>query len=725
MALAPLQFACAGAEMPTQHIAFGLQAGQGLFDGRQRFAKCCRNLRTGQRAMAAQAGSQQFDQRNVRLDGLIEAWQYLQRRFQPGAGIQYLQQAQPLTRQPQFFIHQAQGPAGFGQLPEQQLPAGIALHFVLADGTQAHQRFMHFVGIARLRPGLGCDGGDGIGVQRAQVVAALHFAPAPVEHRLSAPFFQWRVIQEGIGPCIEDGRRQRRRGGQISAQQAHRAAFHTPQKRQPAFAVHRLVQAVVEGLLDQRMIGNLPLADDVLQAGDLIGEYGGNQVFALHPLDLWRHLATADKARQGHGHAGVPAPAHAKQRRIEQRLDKDRLGAAAIQVTPHIVQFETVAGGQRQHDGVLAGCRLQLEVEGTAEALAQGQAPGAVDAAAVGRMDDQLGTAGLIEEALHHQRVLRGQGAEHFAGAGQVVEQLAGGGFAQFEGTLQPCQHLGLVVVSQLLVDLRLQPGHRGRQLVAAPRRLAQPERDGRWQAMGILHPHPARLDPQDSIGGIAKLEDVAGDAFHGEVFVDAADVQRLRFEQHGVVGVVGDGAAAGQGGQLAAAAATQGAAHRIAVQVGTAHALAAVVALGEHAQQGLVMLLVELGVGRGLAQAVEQGLFVPGLVAGFGDDLLGQHVQRRPGNVQFIQLAPAYAVEQGHAFDQVIARGREQAPLGHAIDLVSGAADPLQQGRDRAWRSDLADQVDVADIDAQLQRCSGHQHLQLAILQALFGIQA
>ncbi|MNG98411.1 hypothetical protein D3C79_575530 [compost metagenome] len=136
-------------------------------------------------------------------------------------------------------------------------------------------------------------------------------------------------------------------------------------------------------------------------------------------------------------------------------------------------------------------------------------------------------------------------------------------------------------------------------------------------------------------------------------------------------------------------------------------------------------MLLVEVGVGCGLAQAVEQGLFVPGLVAGFGDDLLGQHVQRRPGNVQFIQLAPAYAVEQGHAFDQVIARGREQAPLGHAIDLVSGAADPLQQGRDRAWRSDLADQVDVADIDAQLQRCSGHQHLQLAVLQALFGIQA
>jgi hypothetical protein len=30
----------------------------------------------------------------------------------------------------------------------------------------------------------------------------------------------------------------------------------------------------------------------------------------------------------------------------------------------------------------------------------------------------------------------------------------------------------------------------------------------------------------QDAVGGVAQLEDIAGDAFHGEVFVDAADVQ-------------------------------------------------------------------------------------------------------------------------------------------------------------------------------------------------------
>ncbi|MNE45677.1 hypothetical protein D3C80_1399740 [compost metagenome] len=106
------------------------------------------------------------------------------------------------------------------------------------------------------------------------------------------------------------------------------------------------MQAVVEGLFDQRVIGYLPLAGDVLQAGDLVWEHGGHQVFALHALDLRRYLAPAHEAWQRHGHASVPAPAHAKQRCIQQGLDEDRLGAAAVQVTPHLVQLEAVAGRQ-------------------------------------------------------------------------------------------------------------------------------------------------------------------------------------------------------------------------------------------------------------------------------------------------------------------------------------------------------------------------------------------
>nr|WP_128573624.1 hypothetical protein [Pseudomonas putida] len=71
---------------------------------------------------------------------------------------------------------------------------------------------------------------------------------------------------------------------------------------------------------------------------------------------------------------------------------------------------------------------------------------------------------------------------------------------------------------------------------------------------------------PVCGLPGKVQLENIARNAFHGKVFIDAADVQRLRFQQHGVVGVVGDGAAAGQRGQLAATSATQRAAHCVGI---------------------------------------------------------------------------------------------------------------------------------------------------------------
>ena len=59
-----------------------------------------------------------------------------------------------------------------------------------------------------------------------------------------------------------------------------------------------------------------------------------------------------------------------------------------------------------------------------------------------------------------------------------------------------------------------------------------------------VLDAHDAALDAQDAIGGIAELEDVAGQALDGEVLVHRADDLVLGLEQHLVVGVVGDRAA-------------------------------------------------------------------------------------------------------------------------------------------------------------------------------------
>src|SRR3954462_5081593 len=95
-----------------------------------------------------------------------------------------------------------------------------------------------------------------------------------------------------------------------------------------------------------------------------------------------------------------------------------------MQIAAHFLQGKTMAGSQRQNDCVFRGRRLKFEVELAAETLAQGQAPGAVDAIAVRRMDNELRSPAFIEEALEHQVVLRGKKTECSLGAGKVIDQL-------------------------------------------------------------------------------------------------------------------------------------------------------------------------------------------------------------------------------------------------------------------------------------------------------------
>ena len=127
--------------------------------------------------------------------------------------------------------------------------------------------------------------------------------------------------------------------------------------------------------------------------------------------------------------------------------------------------------------------------------------------------------------------------------------------------------------------------------------------------------------------------------------------------------------------------------------------------AVGEHAHDRGELLARDLRERVRTTHEVEQLVF-PAFAAGdLGDDLLRQHVERRALDVQRIELAATHRIEQRGGFDEFVARVREQPPFRRAVDRVAGAADALQEGRDRARRADLADQIDIADIDAELER--------------------
>src|SRR5262245_22744534 len=106
------------------------------------------------------------------------------------------------------------------------------------------------------------------------------------------------------------------------------------------------------------MSGDFTVADYVFTAGDLIGKYGGEQIFRLHPLQLWRNLAVAPTANYGQSPVRVPPPARRKHRGVQQSLDQQIAYGRGLQITENIFQRETVRETERKNYRVFRGRRL-------------------------------------------------------------------------------------------------------------------------------------------------------------------------------------------------------------------------------------------------------------------------------------------------------------------------------------------------------------------------------
>ncbi len=68
------------------------------------------------------------------------------------------------------------------------------------------------------------------------------------------------------------------------------------------------------------MVGYLAVTDDVLAACHLVGKNRRQQVFGCHALQLRSDFVPTAKPQQRKRKSGVPAPARAEHRRVEQRL---------------------------------------------------------------------------------------------------------------------------------------------------------------------------------------------------------------------------------------------------------------------------------------------------------------------------------------------------------------------------------------------------------------------
>jgi hypothetical protein len=488
------------------------------------------------------------------------------------------------------------------------------------------------------------------------------------------------------------------------------------------------VQAVGQRLLDERMIRDLALAGQVLGAGELLRKHHRDQVVGRHALQRRRRALAALVAADREGDACVPAPAGREERRVEHGLHEHVRDRCTVEKARDAVELETVRLTQRQHDRVLRGGRLQLEVERAAEALAQGEPEGAVDPCAERRVDDELHSAGFVEEALEHQRSDRRQTAQHGLGGCKIFDELLRRHTVDAEtlhGVIDGSSDSLAGHLGQQRLDGFPQPRHCRGELARAGRRLAEPERDTGRLTLGVLHPDTARLDAQDAVRGVTKLEDVALEALDREILVECSDERPGRLEDHLVVRVVGDGAATGDGGQPGATPRPQPVVHRVTVQIGAASPAPSADALGEHPHDVIEVLARQLPVRPCAGDEGEQLVLAIFARRHFGHDLLRQHVERVRRDAQLIELLAAHRIQQRDRFNQLVTARREQPALRHAADRVIGTTHPLQEHRDGARRPQLTDELHVAYVDAELERGGGDHSLEPARLETLLGVEA
>ena len=81
---------------------------------------------------------------------------------------------------------------------------------------------------------------------------------------------------------------------------------------------------------------------------------------------------------------------------------------------------------------------MQLEIERAAEALAQRQAPGLVDARAKGSVNDELHAAAFVEKALGDDGGLRRNRSEQGAARDDVFDGLLGAGLIEAAFEFEP-----------------------------------------------------------------------------------------------------------------------------------------------------------------------------------------------------------------------------------------------------------------------------------------------
>ena len=277
-----------------------------------------------------------------------------------------------------------------------------------------------------------------------------------------------------------------------------------------------------------------------------------------------------------------------------------------------------------------------------------------------------------------------------------------------------------------MVADELAEVGDVGGELEGAGGSFAAPEGNVGRLAVSVFDEDAsgAGFDAVDAPTGVAEEHDVAGVGLDGEVLVEGADDGFGGQGDDVVERGLGDGSAGGDGRQARASAGAEAMVDLVAVEVGSEASALGTDAVAEHGEDFVKGFAGEIAVVAGAADEGEEVVFGPFVGGAGGDDLLGEDVERRVGEGELVEVLLVDGAEDGGALDEFVAGGGEEAALGDGSTPVAGAADALQGDGDGAGRADLADEIDVADVDAEFERGGGDEDAALALFETALGFE-
>ena len=156
----------------------------------------------------------------------------------------------------------------------------------LRHDHQRAQQIVEFMLVPQIRPTLLAQGRNGLRVEPAGLAQQLIRNHTAHGHRARPALFQGRIVEEGIGVGIQQLMSEAGGRGGIDRETANRAAAHFPEHADQPIQVHRFAQHVFHHFANQRMIGDLDVAFDVLLASGHLRKHAGQQIVGARALYL-------------------------------------------------------------------------------------------------------------------------------------------------------------------------------------------------------------------------------------------------------------------------------------------------------------------------------------------------------------------------------------------------------------------------------------------------------